>query len=58
MITRFPAEELLIAGRHHFAVGGPLPPVRETESHLNRTEPLDRVAAVVDGARREGAAAT
>jgi Xaa-Pro aminopeptidase len=58
VITRFPAEDLLIAGGHHFAVGGALPPVRETQSHLNRTGARDRVAAVVDGARREGAAAT
>jgi Xaa-Pro aminopeptidase len=58
VITRFPAEDLLIAGRHHFAVGGPLPAVRETQSHLNRSDEPDRVAAVVEGARREGAAAT
>ena len=49
-----PAEELLIAGAHHFAVGGPLPLVRETQSHLNRADAP--AAAVVDGARREGAA--
>jgi Xaa-Pro aminopeptidase len=58
VITRFPAEELLIAGAHHFTVGGSLPPVRETQSHLNRTDAPDRVAAVVDSARGEGAAAT
>ena len=58
VITRFPAEELLIAGRHHFAVGGALPAVRETQSHLNRTDAPHPAAAVVDGARREGAAAT
>jgi Xaa-Pro aminopeptidase len=58
VITRFPAEELLIAGAHHFTVGGSLPPVRETQSHLNRTDAPDRVAALVDSARGEGAAAT
>jgi hypothetical protein len=55
VITRFPAEELLIAGAHHFTVGGPLPPIRETQSHLNRADAKETVARVVDGARREGA---
>src|SRR4249920_2662470 len=32
VITRFPAEELLVAGRHYFTVDGPLPAIRETES--------------------------
>jgi hypothetical protein len=32
--------------------------VRETQSHLNRSHEPNRVDAVVDGARREGAAAT
>jgi Xaa-Pro aminopeptidase len=31
VITRFPAEELLVAGAHYYTVGGPLPTVRETE---------------------------
>jgi Xaa-Pro aminopeptidase len=57
VITRFPAEDLLIAGGQHFTVGGPLPAVRETQSHLNRADAPAGVAAVVDGARREGAAA-
>jgi len=35
VITRFPAEELLIAGRHYHAVGGELPGIREIESHRN-----------------------
>ena len=30
VITRFPAEELLVAGRHYFTVNGPLPALRET----------------------------
>jgi Xaa-Pro aminopeptidase len=35
VITRFPAEELLVAGHRYFAAGGPLPAVREAQSHLN-----------------------
>jgi Xaa-Pro aminopeptidase len=36
IITRFPAEELLVAGSRYFTTGGPLPTTRETQSHLNR----------------------
>lgn len=35
VITRFPAEELLVAGRRYHTVGGELPAMRETQSHLN-----------------------
>jgi Xaa-Pro aminopeptidase len=35
VITRFPAEELLVAGQRYYTVGGPLPTTRETQSHLN-----------------------
>jgi Xaa-Pro aminopeptidase len=35
-ITRFPAEELMIAGRRYHSIGGPLAGIREVESHLNR----------------------
>jgi Xaa-Pro aminopeptidase len=35
VITRFPAEELLVAGQQYFSVNGPLPAVREYQSHLN-----------------------
>jgi hypothetical protein len=35
VITRFPAEELLVAGAHYFTVNGQLPAKRETQSHLN-----------------------
>jgi len=38
IITKFPAEELLIAGHRYWALDGPLPTVREAESHRNRTE--------------------
>jgi Xaa-Pro aminopeptidase len=43
VITKFPAEDLLIAGKRYWSVNGPLPAVRESESHLNtaagRNEP-------------------
>lgn len=35
VITKFPAEDLLIAGKRYWTVNGPLPPVRESQSHLN-----------------------
>ena len=50
VITRFPAEDLLVAGRsNYFTVGGQLPGIRETQSHLNRP-------AADAGPRRGGAA--
>ena len=44
VVTKFPAEELLIAGQRYWTVGGPLPAVREAESHRNRPS-----AAPADG---------
>jgi Xaa-Pro aminopeptidase len=35
VITRFPAEELLVVGRPYYAVGGALPTEREVESQQN-----------------------
>ncbi len=41
VITRFPAEELMVAGReHYYTASGPLPGVREIESHRNRKVPI------------------
>jgi Xaa-Pro aminopeptidase len=37
VITRFPAEELLIAGSRYYSAGGPLPTTRESQSHLGNT---------------------
>ncbi|HYZ28556.1 MAG TPA: Xaa-Pro peptidase family protein, partial [Thermoleophilaceae bacterium] len=37
VITRFPAEDLLIAGKPYYTVGGSLPLERETQSNLNTT---------------------
>jgi Xaa-Pro aminopeptidase len=53
VITRFPAEELVIAGGGHSTVSGPLPGLRETQSNLNRDAPI--VEGVVSSARFEGA---
>ena len=35
VITKFPAEDLLVAGQRYFAVDGPLPTMRDSQSHLN-----------------------
>jgi Xaa-Pro aminopeptidase len=38
VITKFPAEELLVAGQRYYTVGGPLNLVRDSQSHLNTPE--------------------
>jgi Xaa-Pro aminopeptidase len=35
VITKFPAEELLVAGRKYWTVGGQLDTLRDSQSHLN-----------------------
>jgi Xaa-Pro aminopeptidase len=35
VITKFPAEELLVAGRRYYTAGGLLPATRDSQSHLN-----------------------
>jgi Xaa-Pro aminopeptidase len=35
VITRFPAERLLVAGQRYYTATGPLPTTRETQSNLN-----------------------
>ena len=37
VITKFPAEDLLVAGQRYWTVDGSLPTVRESQSHLNTT---------------------
>jgi Xaa-Pro aminopeptidase len=37
VITRFPAENLLVAGAHYFTVSGPLPTTRESEAGPSRS---------------------
>ncbi len=51
LITRFPAEELLVAGQRYYTTGGALATTREAQSNLN----VDGRAEVVRSARREGA---
>ena len=50
VITRFPAEKLLVAGAPYVTVGGPLPTTREIEAKPN-PEVVELIAA---SARREG----
>ena len=38
VITKFPAEELLVAGQRYFTVGGTLNSIRDSQSHLNTPE--------------------
>src|SRR5438552_4626283 len=45
VITRFPAEKLLVAGGGLPTVDGPLPGVRETQSNLNNPSLAEAVAA-------------
>ena len=54
VITRFPAEQLMVAGAHYFTVNGPLSTTRENEQ-----APSKRAVAMVEAsAKKEGAAAT
>jgi Xaa-Pro aminopeptidase len=54
VITRFPAERLLVAGQRYYTVSGPLPTTREEQSNLNALDGRGP-AAVVAAARAEGA---
>ncbi len=51
VITKFPAEELLVAGRKYWTVGGELDTLRESQSHLNTAAGRSSV----DGAGPAGA---
>jgi Xaa-Pro aminopeptidase len=53
VITRFPAEQLMVAGQRYYTVSGELSATRETQSNLNR---VSTTTAVADSARMEGAA--
>jgi Xaa-Pro aminopeptidase len=53
VITRFPAEELLVAGQRYYTAGGPLETTRENQSNLNRDGAAPQ-SAVAESARREG----
>jgi hypothetical protein len=43
VITRFPAEQLLVAGAHYYTVNGPLPTTRDSES-----APSERVLEMIE----------
>ncbi|MFQ6031047.1 MAG: M24 family metallopeptidase [Dehalococcoidia bacterium] len=47
VITRFPAEELIVAGLRYYSAMGPLPTTREAQSNLNRSR--DGVPAGIAG---------
>ena len=49
VITRFPAEKLLVAGAHYFTTGGPLPTTREQENPPSQ----DVISLLAAGARSE-----
>ena len=51
IITRFPAEELLVVGKKYFTVHGPLSTVRE-----DNPEPSRRIQEMIDAGARELAA--
>jgi Xaa-Pro aminopeptidase len=53
IITRFPAEQLMVAGHRYYTATGPLPATRETQSNLNRAAPSP-LQAVIAGAGDEG----
>ncbi len=55
VMTRFPAEDLLVAGTRYHTVAGPLPTTRETQSQLNRPSAANPLEAIVVGAQSEGA---
>jgi Xaa-Pro aminopeptidase len=45
VITKFPAEELLVAGKRYYTTGGPLPTMRDSQSHINTSTHADAAAA-------------
>jgi Xaa-Pro aminopeptidase len=45
VITKFPAEELLVAGQRYYTTGGHLPAERESQSHLNTRRTRDEATA-------------
>nr|MBA3430628.1 aminopeptidase P family protein [Actinomycetota bacterium] len=53
VMTRFPAEQLMVAGHRYYTATGPLPTTRETQSNLNNND--GTVGMVADSARAEGA---
>ncbi|HEY8323737.1 MAG TPA: M24 family metallopeptidase, partial [Ktedonobacterales bacterium] len=56
VITRFPAEDLMVAGIRYYTATGPLPTVRDTQSHRN-TEAGRRAPASTAHSNSHGAKA-
>ena len=52
VITRFPADQLLVAGAHYVTVDGPLPTTRETEAAPSRRV-IEMIEASTKGERVE-----
>jgi len=52
VITRFPAEQLLVAGQRYQTVEGALPRLRERQSNLNRADGLLKEGVKPNGADR------
>ena len=46
VITRFPAEELLVAGAHYYTATGPLTTTRDTQSHRNTAAGMSKPTPV------------
>ena len=51
MITKFPAEDLLVAGRKYWTAGGALDTLRESQSNLNTAAGRGERAGGEPGAR-------
>jgi Xaa-Pro aminopeptidase len=49
VITKFPAEELLVAGKRYYTTGGYLPTLRDSQSHLNTAAGTGRSTADLNG---------
>jgi Xaa-Pro dipeptidase len=49
VITKFPAEELLVAGRKYWTAGGALSTVRDSQSHLNTAAGQRAAITVAEG---------
>ena len=54
VLTRFPAETLLVAGPRYWTAAGPLTATREVQSNLNRVSRQAPAARVVASAQAEG----
>jgi hypothetical protein len=52
VITRFPAEKLMVAGAHYVTVDGPLPTTREHEA-----PPSQRVVEMIEASAKSGGVA-